>query len=78
MAQSIHHVLLQQAARSTDEFVTLISQQEGEYNALLGLLRAIKAGEVEIAQVQITDDGWRLAPPAPPTTNGTKAKAAAK
>ena len=37
-----------------------------DYQKTLALLRALKAGTVDLAYVELLPDGWRVAAPAPP------------
>lgn len=42
--------------RKTEQHENLLS----EYHNLLNLVRRIKSGEVDIKQVEITNDGWSI------------------
>ena len=53
-----------------DAFLKELNDLEvrSNYAKTIALLRVLKAGEIGLDQVTLTDDGWQVAPALPPGT----------
>ena len=67
--QSYWVVLGQTLLNLGEQREALLLEAVSKYNLTLTLLQDIKAGTVDIADVAVTDDGWKLIPPEPEETH---------
>lgn len=75
-AVGIENHILEMHAQNELRLIGLINAESKAHADTLAVLRALKEGELQLSQVVVTDDGWRIIP-TPPSTNGTKEKAKA-
>lgn len=57
----------------TGNFLLILEKRDQAAKDTLALLSGIKSGEIDLARLIVTDDGWRLMPPPPtPSANSNK------
>lgn len=64
-AVSVESILVTQGAKNVLELVQKLNEEAQAHATTIDLLRRLKAGEVDISDVIITDDGWRIVPKRP-------------